>query len=203
MGTFTFDATPTEAQLRAVMRRAGRSALMILRGLGVVLIVYGFAQLFDAEFPPSFAIGMAVAGVLVVVFLPRYKLRRAMRTTVARLGRPTSYRIDDTGISTASDLSNGTIRWPMVRAIEELGQAGVVMARVGKAMVVPIPISGLAPDVRAALLTFMHAHATAPAVPAPPAPDAVAPGIPAATAGAPVDFRPSASAEIRRPVPPG
>jgi hypothetical protein len=63
-GDFTFDATPTEAQVRAVVGRASRS-----------------------------------------------------------------YRIDGTGIYTATDLTDGTVRWPMIRAIEELGQAGMVLGR--------------------------------------------------------------------------
>ncbi len=101
------------------------------------------------------------------------------------LARPTSYRIDGTGLYTAHELADGTVRWPMVRAIEELGPAGMALARVGKAMIVPIPANGLAPDVRAALLTFTHAHVGAPDIPPPPAPGAVA-------AGVPVDFRPPA-----------
>jgi hypothetical protein len=86
---------------------------------------------------------------------------------------------------------------------------GVVLAKIGKAMFVPITVNGLAPEVRAALVTFLHAHAGAPDFPPPPAPGAVAPGIPAPTVGAPVDFRPPAptsapepvSAQVRPPAP--
>jgi hypothetical protein len=170
VGTFTFEATPTEAQLRATVRRANRRALMLVRGLGAVLVIWGLAGFLDAQFAPPVAAGLVVLGVVAVLFAPGWKVRRVMPATVAKLGRPSSYRIDDAGIWTGNDLAESSMRWPMISSIEELSPADVVLARLGAAMVVPIPVNGLAPAVRAALVTFMHAHAGAADIPPPPPP---------------------------------
>lgn len=162
---------------------------MLYRGIGAVLVIAGGAAMFDDESRGPTAFGFLTAGLALLVLMPILQLGKARRLTVAKLGRPTSYRIDEVGIYTATDLSDGTIRWPMVRAIEELPQVGVVLAKIGKAMFVPITVNGLAPEVRAALVTFLHAHAGAPDIPPPPAPGAVAPGIPPVAVALQPDFQ--------------
>jgi hypothetical protein len=163
---FVFTAQPSERQFRDASRLVNRQGFWFLRGIGIVVLGSGLMMLlFDQADDRPIGVSFLVVGLVIGLAGPALVVRRSTRVNLKALGKPISFRIDGEGVWSASDLTEGIIRWPAVTGIDAV--AGMAMVRVRRSQYVPVPFDGLPPETAAELLAYMRAHAGGkPATPA-------------------------------------
>jgi hypothetical protein len=198
MGTqppFVFEAQPSQEQVVAAIRHAGRKTFWFFRIFGAVVFLYGLGVAVFDDGPVGLAVGLtvffALLGAVVGVYLPWFTKRRATRTSMKMVGMPTAYRVDAEGVRSGNALTDGVIRWPLISRIDEV--PGLVMVRIGKVRFIPIPVGDLPAETRIALVDFLRANVAVFGADAPATANAAANAAPNAAPVAETDWQRPAS----------
>jgi YcxB-like protein len=152
---FAFTAQPTLAQMAAAVRLVSRRTLIWLLALGLLGVVCGLMVGLDGG-DPGVAFGMITGGLTLGLLLPWLVSRTAAKNNARLASQPITYRIDEQGVWSATALSEGLIRWPMVTRVDEV--RGMLVVRVDKNRFIPVPVDQLPPEATAELTAFIRGH---------------------------------------------
>jgi hypothetical protein len=152
---FVFEGQPDRATITAAVRHVSRRRMWIFYALGLVIALAGLVNLLT-EGGMAAGITFIVLGAVWIVVMPAIALRKAVKRGMKQVSHPTTYRIDENGVTQNNMMATSTFRWPMITAIEEL--PGQVLVRVGKLQFVPLPTATVPEPTRLAMVAFLRAQ---------------------------------------------
>jgi hypothetical protein len=151
---FTFTAELNQAQLTRAVRYPIHWPILLGRCLGAFMALYGLAVAIYGDTVAG--LWCLAFGVLLAFGLPWLQIRRASGHVRSRLRGPITYRFDDDGIHTAAEHADGVLRWPLIDQVRQ--QPDLLLLRLGKHQVIPVPVGPLPPETRTELTAFAQSH---------------------------------------------
>jgi hypothetical protein len=164
---FAYTAQLSPAQLRTAVGYALRKRIRIIRILGWVLVLDGLMLVTFTSSAYTFATFTILLGAVFFLGLPPLMRWTVLRLLRAGIDGPLSYRIDAEGVRTATSLTDGSLRWPVIKRLEE--HADLVLLWLAGPRFIVMSVAELDAPTRAALVTFMKARIAAAAGPSGPA----------------------------------
>ncbi|PZF89780.1 hypothetical protein C1I99_25125 [Micromonospora deserti] len=145
-----FETPPDRRLLAVALRHAFRRTLRLLVVCGFLLLLPATVDLL-ADRPVRVA-GWVVAA-LVFWLSPRFVVRGAVENNWKTYGVPIAWQLSDEGLRMSTRLMESLLRWEALETVELI--PGQLLFRVNRQQVVPVPIAGLSPHDRDALLGFL------------------------------------------------
>ncbi|MFC3505063.1 YcxB family protein [Micromonospora krabiensis] len=142
--------------LTAALRHALGRSLRLFWLCGVILLLPAVLAVLTDD--PVMAVVWVFAAVLFWA-LPWLVVRSAVQANWKSYGRTIDWQVSDEGVRMSSDLMESLVRWSALETVELIPDQ--LLLKINRQQVIPVPVAGLGPQDREALLGLLRARGPA------------------------------------------